>query len=72
MASLQPQAIRNKIPCTNLRQPTYPLSEPLGRIPISIVNASVVVITNLECKRATIYFDLKLGALSDDEQIGTT
>ncbi len=72
MASLQPQAIRNKIPCTNLRQPTYPLSEPLGHTPISIFYPSVVVITNLECTRSTIYFDLKLGALSDGEQIGTT
>ncbi len=72
MASLQPQAICNKVPCTNLRQSTYPLSELLGHTPISIVFPSVVVTTHLESVRSTIYFELKPGALSDDEQIGTT
>ena len=31
--TVQPQAIRNKIPCANLRQSTYVSCELLGRTP---------------------------------------
>ena len=59
------------MPCANLQQSTYPLCELLGRTPISIAYPSIVVITNLECARSTVYFNLKLGGLSDDERNGT-
>jgi len=44
----------------------------LGCTPISISHPSVAVTTNLESARSTVLFNLKLGALSDDEPIGPT
>ena len=39
---------------------------------MSIVHPSVRVITHLERARSALFIDLKRGAPSDDEQIGTT
>jgi hypothetical protein len=38
-----------------------------GQTPISIAYPSIVGITNLKRPRSAVFFNLKLGALSDDE-----
>ena len=66
-----PEAVRIKIPSATLRQLTYALSVRLDRTDISTVYASTVAITDSENARLTVFFNLKLGGVNDDEPNGT-